>query len=105
MYAVAVTVFVKPEFVDRFIEASHDNARTPRTEPGNICWDFCQAEDDPARFLLYEVYHDKASFVAHQQTPHYLRWRETVADWMAQPRQAVKYNAIFFGNGPTTRAS
>lgn len=99
MYVVAVTVFVKPEFVEPFIEASLDNARNSRTEPGNLRWDFCQAEDDPTRFLLYEAYRDKAGFAAHQQTPHYARWRDKVTDWMAQPRQGVKHRAIFFGDG------
>lgn len=101
MYVVAVTVFVKPEFVKPFIEASFANASGSRTEPGNIRWDFCQAEDDPTRFLLYEVYKSKNDFVAHQQTPHYLAWRATVTDWMAKPRQGVKHNALFFGDQRT----
>ena len=44
MYVVAVTVWVKPEFIQQFIEASLDNARNSRKEPGNIRWDFLQAE-------------------------------------------------------------
>jgi autoinducer 2-degrading protein len=48
--------------------------------------------------MLYEAYQSKAAFTAHQQTPHYLKWKVTVADWMAQPRQGVKHNAIFFGD-------
>ena len=99
MYVVAVTVFVKPEFVQPFIEASLDNARNTRTEPANVRWDFLQSEDDPARFLLYEAYTSKDGFTAHQQTPHYLRWKQMVADWMAQPRQGVKHTSIFFGDG------
>jgi autoinducer 2-degrading protein len=98
VYVVAVTVFVKPEFVAPFIEASFLNAAGSRGEPGNVRWDFCQAEDDPSRFLLYEVYKSKADFVAHQQTPHYLRWRDAVTDWMAQPRQGVKHTALFYGD-------
>ena len=98
MYVVAVTVFVKAEFVDAFIEASLDNARNTRSEPGNVRWDFAQAEDDPSRFLLYEVYQSKDDFTKHQQTPHYLRWKQAVADWMAQPRVGVKHNTIFFGD-------
>ena len=53
MYVVAVTVFVKPEFVQPFIEASLDNARNTRREPGNVRFDVSRAEDDPSRFLLY----------------------------------------------------
>jgi autoinducer 2-degrading protein len=97
VYVVAVTVWVKPEFIQQFIEASLDNARNSRKEPGNIRWDFLQAEDDPTRFLLYEAYHQKDDFAKHQQTEHYARWKAAVTDWMAQPRQGVKHNAIFFG--------
>ena len=99
MYVVAVTVFVKPEFIAPFIEASLDNARNTRREPGNVRWDFCQAEDDPTRFLLYEAYHAKDDFAKHQQTDHYLRWKQAVAEWMAQPRQPVRLNSLFFGDG------
>jgi (4S)-4-hydroxy-5-phosphonooxypentane-2,3-dione isomerase len=98
MYVVSVTVWVKPEFVPQFIEATFDNARNTRKEPGNIRFDVSQAEDDPSRFLLYEVYRDKDGFTKHQQTEHYLRWKTTVADWMAQPRQGVKHEALFFGD-------
>lgn len=98
MYVVAVTVWVKKEFVEQFIEASLDNARNSRTEPGNVRWDFLQAEDDPTRFLLYEAYREKDDFAKHQQTEHYLRWKQAVTDWMAQPRQGVKHNSIVFGD-------
>jgi len=30
----------------------------------------------------------------HRTTSHYLVWRDTVANWMAKPREAVRYNAI-----------
>ena len=99
MYVVSVTVHVKPEFVDRFVDAVLDNARNTRREPGNLRFDVSQAEDDPNRFLLYEVYHTKEDFAAHQQTEHYLRWKNGVADWMAQPRQGVRHRAIFHGDG------
>jgi len=99
MYVVSVTVFVKPEHVDPFIAATLDNARNTRGEQGNLRFDVLQAEDDSARFLLYEAYRTKADFVMHQQTPHYLRWKERVSDWMAHPRQGVKHFTLFFGDG------
>jgi len=98
MYVVSVTVFVKPAFVDAFLDATLDNARNTRAEPGNVRFDVSQAEDDPARFLLYEVYRDRDGFAAHQRTEHYFRWKQTVADWMAQPRQGVKHRSVFFGD-------
>lgn len=102
MYVVAVTIFVKPDFTQPFIEATLDNARNTRLEPGNLRFDVLAAEDDPTRFMLYEVYREREDFAKHQQTPHYLRWRDAVTDWMAQPRVGVKHHPIFFGDSPTT---
>ena len=100
MYIVAVNIQVKPEHVDAFLAATLDNARNTRTEPGNIRFDVIQNEDDPTRFMLYEVYTSKDGFLAHQQTPHYLRWRNVAPDMMAQPRTSAKYLPRFFGDGP-----
>ena len=99
MYVVSVTVFVKEGSEEQFIEATLDNARNTRREAANVRFDVLRAEEDPTRFLLYECYHTKDDFTTHQQTEHYLRWRETVADWMAQPRQGLKHTSIFFGDG------
>ena len=99
MFVVAVTIFVKPENRQSFIDATLDNARNTRREPGNVRFDVLNAEDDPNRFLLYEAYREKDDFSKHQQTEHYLRWKQAVTDWMAQPRQGVKHTAIFFGDG------
>ena len=98
MHVVSVTIFVKPDRVDAFVEATLENARNTRREPGNVRFDLLQADEEPARFLLYEAYHTKDDFTTHQQTAHYLRWKQTVADWMAQPRQGVKHHSIFFGD-------
>jgi autoinducer 2-degrading protein len=98
MYVVSVTIHVKPEFAGRFVEATLDNARNTRREPGNLRFDVSRAEEDPNRFLLYEVYHTKDDFAAHQKTAHYFRWRDAVTDWMAQPRQGVRHLPVFFGD-------
>jgi (4S)-4-hydroxy-5-phosphonooxypentane-2,3-dione isomerase len=98
MYVVAVTIFVKPECVESFIEATLDNARNTRREAGNLRFDVSQCEEEASRFLLYEVYKAKDDFAAHQRTEHYARWKQAVADWMAQPRQGVKHYSLFFGD-------
>ncbi len=95
MYVVCVTVFVKPEGVDAFVGVTRDNHLNTRREPGTLRFDVLRAEEDPTRFFLYEVYRSKDAFAAHQQTPHYLRWREAVAPLMAQPRQGVRHVSLF----------
>ena len=98
MYVVAVTVHVKPEFVPPFIEATLDNARNTRREAGNVRFDVLRCREDAGRFLLYEAYLTADDFARHQQTEHYLRWKQAVADGMAQPRQGVKHDSLFFGD-------
>jgi autoinducer 2-degrading protein len=94
MYVVAVTVRVVPEHVEAFVAATRANAQGSRKEPGNLRFDVSRAVDDPSQFLLYEVYLDEDGFKAHQQTPHYLAWRQAVAPWMAAPRVGVKHASI-----------
>jgi autoinducer 2-degrading protein len=95
MYVVCVTVFVKPGKENDFVEATLSNARNTRQEPGNCRFDVLQSEADPSRFFLYEVYKNPEAFTSHQQTEHYLHWRETVAEWMAQPRQGLRHLSLF----------
>jgi autoinducer 2-degrading protein len=95
VFVVAVSVWVQPDKVDAFRESTLINGRATRREAGNLRFDISQCVDDPARFLLYEAYRDEAAFKAHQQTPHYLEWRGTVADWMARPREGIKHRALF----------
>jgi len=94
MFAVVVSVFVKEDHVEDFIEAIRANHLGSIEEPGCVRFDVLQAVGDPTRFTLYEVYRDEAAFAAHQKTPHYLTWREAVTDWMAQPRQGLKHRSL-----------
>lgn len=94
MYIACIQVAVKPENREQFIEAMMKNVEGTRQEPGNVRFDFLQAEDDPNHFFIYEVFQNEEAFKAHQQTQHYLDWRETVADWMEEPRKGRRYHNI-----------
>ena len=94
MIVTCVHVFVKPEHVEDFIAASKRNHENSVQEPGNRRFDVLQSTEDPTRFLLYEAYDDAASAAAHKGTEHYRVWRDTVASWMAKPREGVPYAGI-----------
>ena len=94
MYVVCVKVQVLPEHVDAFVAATLANARGTRGEPANLRFDVLRGNDDPTRFFLYEVYTSEDGFKAHQQTAHYLAWREQVAPMMAAPRVGEKYTSL-----------
>jgi quinol monooxygenase YgiN len=95
MQIVLVHVHVKPEFVEAFREASLENARNSLREPGIARFDVIQQLDDPARFVLIEVYRSEAAPARHKETAHYLKWRDAVASMMAEPRLGVKYRNLF----------
>jgi autoinducer 2-degrading protein len=95
MFVVGVNVFVKQEHVNDFKRAVLENAHSTRQEPGNARFDVLQCRDDPTRFMLYEVYYSEEDFKRHQKTEHYLKWREAVADWMAKPREGIKFDSLF----------
>ncbi|MGB9587881.1 MAG: antibiotic biosynthesis monooxygenase [Armatimonadota bacterium] len=94
MYVTLVYVHVKPQYVQDFALASLENARESRKEPGNLRFDVLQSTEDPSRFILYEAYETPEAAAAHKHTPHYLKWKEIVADWMAEPRQGVSYTGL-----------
>lgn len=95
MLIVHVSVHVKPESVDAFIVASLENARHSVREPGIVRFDVVQQDDDPTRFLLIEIYRTPDDPARHKETAHYAAWRDAVAPMMAEPRQSVKYHALF----------
>lgn len=95
MQIVLVHVHVKREFIEAFKQASVDNASNSVKEPGIARFDVIQQADDPTRFTLVEVYKTADAPAAHKETDHYLRWRDTVAEMMAEPRQGVKYSNVF----------
>ena len=95
MLIVHVHILVKPESINAFKEATLANARSSLKEPGVVRFDVVQQQDDPARFILVEVYRDAAAAAAHKETPHYPVWRDAVAPMMAEPRRSVKFNNVF----------
>ncbi|HSW50295.1 MAG TPA: antibiotic biosynthesis monooxygenase [Bryobacteraceae bacterium] len=98
MLIVHVHARVKPDAVDAFREATLENARHSAAEPGIARFDVLQQTDDPARFILVEVYRTPNAPAAHKETAHYQLWRDTVAGMMAEPRSSVKYANVFPGD-------
>ncbi len=95
MHVTLVHVHVIADNVDDFIEATRINHEASIQESGNRRFDILQSPDDPCRFVLYEAYASAEDAAAHKETKHYLTWRETVADWMAEPRQGIPYQGLF----------
>ena len=94
MLIVHVHIAVKPDCIAAFKEATIENARKSRTEPGIARFDLIQQQDDPTRFVLVEVYRSVAATAAHKETAHYAAWRERAEPLMAAPRTRVQYTDV-----------
>ena len=95
MYVVCVPVYIEAGREEEFVAATRHNHEGSVEEPGCLRFDVLKAEDEVGRYFLYEVYRTRDDFKAHQQTEHYQRWKQTVADWMAEPRVGVKHDSLF----------
>ena len=95
MLIVHVFVKVKADCVDAFKEATAENARNSVQEAGIARFDVVQQQDDPTSFVLVEAYRTADDPARHKETAHYQKWRDTVADMMAEPRRSVKYVEVF----------
>jgi len=95
MLIIHVFVHVKPNQVEAFRTATLENAINSIQEPGIVRFDVIQQQDEPMRFVLVEVYRTSEDPGRHKETSHYQKWRDTVAEMMAEPRTSVKYTNVF----------
>ncbi len=95
MYIVLVNISVKEGMVEPFISATIENAQNSLKEPGIVRFDLFQHREDPCKFTLTEIYKTESDAGEHKKTSHYMKWRDSVAEMMAQPRTSVKYVDIF----------
>jgi quinol monooxygenase YgiN len=95
LIVVHVYARVVADGVEAFRSATLANARASVREPGVVRFDVIQAEGDPTRYVLVEVYRDAAAVAAHKETEHYRTWRDAVAPLMAEPRSSTRYVNLF----------
>lgn len=95
MLITHVHIHVKPDFIEAFKQATVENARQSIREPGIARFDVIQSADDPARFVLVEIYRNSDAPAQHKATAHYLAWRDAVAPMMSEGRTSQQFRNIF----------
>ncbi|MBI2562107.1 MAG: antibiotic biosynthesis monooxygenase [candidate division NC10 bacterium] len=79
MYVIVAEFKIRPEAIGRFGPLIDRQAKeSVELEPACHQFDVCQSEGDPAHFLLYEIYDDKAAFERHRGLPHTAKFLEDV---------------------------
>lgn len=96
MFAVVVTIQIKPQHREEFIKAMLDDAEgSVLNEETCLLFNVVQNSEDQNKLHLYEVYADEEAFERHKQMPHYLHWRDTVKDWFAAPPEIATGKHLF----------
>ena len=99
MHIVHISIRVKAGTEDAFIAATLENAQQSIQEPGIARFDFLRDPADATHFVLCEAYRTPQDQERHRETAHYLKWRDLVADMMAEPRVPAKYQNLFPADG------
>jgi (4S)-4-hydroxy-5-phosphonooxypentane-2,3-dione isomerase len=100
MYVVCVPVWIKPGMGEAFLEVARKNHEGSVQEPGCVRFDVLRQaapveEGQPEGFYLYEVYKTEDDFKAHQQTAHYLAFRNDAEPLQHEPRKSTRYHSVF----------
>ena len=88
-FVLVVNIRIKPETVDKFMQALTGNAREARKEPGCKQFDVLVDPKDKTKVMLYEVYTDEKAFEVHQQTPHFKSYLADAVPLLASRERQV----------------
>ncbi|KAL9189413.1 hypothetical protein ACHAXT_009088 [Thalassiosira profunda] len=68
---LVVYASVKEERMNEFLRLIEADAVGSRSEPGCLRFDVVQTQDDPSKFIFYELYTDDAAIAYHQEQKHF----------------------------------
>jgi autoinducer 2-degrading protein len=88
-FVLTVSIRIKPENVEAFLQGALENARNARKEPGCRQFEVLVDPQDRTSVMLFEVYDDDKAFEAHQQTPHFKKYLAEVVPLLASRERSV----------------
>ncbi|MDR1666881.1 MAG: antibiotic biosynthesis monooxygenase [Bacteroidales bacterium] len=91
---ISARVFIQPEKVAEFIEATQSLIEQSRAEEGNISYSLFQDPADPAKFLFFEEWKNQAAVEAHFATEHFKQFGETLNACASTPADITIYDSV-----------
>jgi (4S)-4-hydroxy-5-phosphonooxypentane-2,3-dione isomerase len=90
MHIVSVIVTVRPESIPEFERAVLANARASvANDPGCLRFDVSQSYDNPAVWVLHEVYDSPDAHAAHKASAHFAAY-DAVAERAITDKQVIR---------------
>jgi autoinducer 2-degrading protein len=79
MFAAYVTIDVKPNDMEKFLEACIEEGRASvRDEPDCYRFEILRDKNDPNRICFIEVFENEQALQTHWETPHFSKMWRTV---------------------------
>lgn len=88
MIVIHVDYRVKPECVEEFRDRLARHAKNSVAEPGCLTFDVAQADDEPTRFFIWEIYTDDEAVKFHGEQPSLADFRK-MAEPMSTSREVA----------------
>jgi (4S)-4-hydroxy-5-phosphonooxypentane-2,3-dione isomerase len=88
-FVLVVNIRIKPENVEKFMQALLRNASEARKEPGCKQFDVLVDPKDKTKVMLYEIYNDEKAFEAHQQMPHFKKYLAEAVPLLASRERQI----------------
>ncbi len=96
MFGIFVTIEIKPEHIEEFIEATVIEARgTVSGEPDVLQFHMSIDEDRPSVFYFFEIFRDVVAWNAHRETENFKVWREKVEHMFAKSPERISMRTVF----------
>jgi quinol monooxygenase YgiN len=67
-----------------------------RLEPGVLVLYSVSNKDNPAHVTVFEIYRDREAYLAHLQTPHFLKYKATV-EKMVKSLKLIPVDPVMLG--------
>lgn len=99
MISLSVTLTVRPELVERFLEAFALVTRGAlEDEEGCLHYELSRSADEDNVFHIYEVYRDEAALDAHRRSAHFTAWRAVSDDVLVPDGRTTRLGVIVGGS-------
>jgi (4S)-4-hydroxy-5-phosphonooxypentane-2,3-dione isomerase len=94
MIVVQVTLKVKPDRINDFIEYTRENVRNSVKETGVRRFEFYRKKESNNVFVLFEIYNSTDDQMKHRETSHFKNWKANVMSVLEEPYVVKQYEAV-----------
>ena len=93
-------IVVDPAQLDSYKSAVAEQIEAAiRLEPGVQVLYSVSSKDDPTLITVFEIYRDREAYLAHLQTPHFLKYKTTV-EKMVKSLKLIPVDPVMLGSQP-----